>query len=228
MGFFNFKFYRFIGKLCFILIYVFVAVQIYVVDSVEETRKTNNKTFLPYLKILSYIFIFISSICHIKSSFTDAGIITHNNNVEFVEFYTMTRGSAVKEAEIFNKSTRHFLRPPMNDDEDEITSDCEYDDTVYEPSRYFNDETIANTNKEFCLNLSKCNKCNVCRMPGVHHCVLCQGCVYSMDHHCPWMDNCIGQFNQKYFIQYCCYSLLANLLCGFITVYYIVIKQPLV
>ena len=224
----NLKLNRLMGKLCFILMYVLIGLQIYVISNVEEGYKLKNRTYLGYFKLVSYVFLFISTICHLRSSFTSPGLINHQNNVEYLDFYSMTRAMAVKRAEIFNISARHLIRPPSsNDDEEEVTSDCEFDDTEYDISPIFTEEKISQECKELGYELSKCNKCNICRMPGVHHCVTCQGCIYGMDHHCPWMNNCIGQFNQKYFIQYCFYSLIANLICGFITVYYIVIKQPL-
>jgi hypothetical protein len=41
-----------------------------------------------------------------------------------------------------------------------------------------------------------------------------------MDHHCPWVNNCIGQFTQKFFILFCFYSLLACLEVLTIEFYY--------
>lgn len=59
-----------------------------------------------------------------------------------------------------------------------------------------------------------CARCETYRPPRAHHCRICQRCVRRMDHHCPWINNCVGEFNQKYFIQFllyvgvaCCYAI---------------------
>lgn len=46
-----------------------------------------------------------------------------------------------------------------------------------------------------------CKKCNCFKPPRAHHCRTCGRCVVKMDHHCPWINNCLGQNNQKFFIQ---------------------------
>ncbi|CAH8596992.1 unnamed protein product [Schistosoma mattheei] len=50
-----------------------------------------------------------------------------------------------------------------------------------------------------------CNKCGIHRPPRAHHCRICRRCVRRMDHHCPWINNCVGECNQKYFIQFLIY-----------------------
>lgn len=45
-----------------------------------------------------------------------------------------------------------------------------------------------------------CTSCVVRKPLRSKHCSECDHCVSKFDHHCPWVDNCIGQYNLKYFI----------------------------
>ncbi|XP_046388189.1 palmitoyltransferase ZDHHC3 [Ischnura elegans] len=50
-----------------------------------------------------------------------------------------------------------------------------------------------------------CTRCETYRPPRAHHCRICKRCIRRMDHHCPWINNCVGELNQKYFIQFLVY-----------------------
>ena len=55
-----------------------------------------------------------------------------------------------------------------------------------------------------------CLLCQVFKPERTHHCSICNLCILNMDHHCPWVDNCIGFYNKKFFIQLLAYFFLTS------------------
>ena len=56
----------------------------------------------------------------------------------------------------------------------------------------------------------KCKKCNSVKPPQSHHCSICGRCIARMDHHCPWVNNCVGFYNQKFFLLFLVYVALGS------------------
>ncbi|OII73372.1 DHHC family palmitoyl transferase [Cryptosporidium ubiquitum] len=56
-----------------------------------------------------------------------------------------------------------------------------------------------------------CKVCQVWKPDRTHHCSECGKCVLNMDHHCPWINNCVGFYNRRFFIQLLIYAQLSLL-----------------
>lgn len=52
-----------------------------------------------------------------------------------------------------------------------------------------------------------CKKSGVTRPARAHYCRVLERNVLEYDHHCPWVNNCIGKYNYRYFIQLLSYLI---------------------
>ncbi|KAI8987165.1 DHHC palmitoyltransferase-domain-containing protein [Pilobolus umbonatus] len=58
-----------------------------------------------------------------------------------------------------------------------------------------------------------CNTCNLQKPARSKHCPMCKVCVGRLDHHCSWLNQCVGENNQRYFfyflftlVEFCAYG----------------------
>jgi palmitoyltransferase len=214
------------GLILFIIVYIVIITQII---GVYITFDYSHDSYLTYYKFYFYILCFMSIWSHYSSSVTDPGKITHDLNPTVIDFYINIREFSMRKAEAFNRKFRKLFFEKKEDEEeeplceeDEISSD---DENEYEMVTTITDDVMESVSKEHKVKLKRCDKCCIVRVPRVHHCRVCKGCIMKMDHHCPWINNCVGQFNQKFFIQFCWYCFFGCLAAINITGYYYIYKR---
>ena len=224
MAFFKDK----IGLYLFLFSYIALFIQVITVYLSRDDTDINSYLF--YHKFYFYFLTVMTVWCHIKCAVTDPGKISHKTNPAFVEFYLNIHELGIKRAEKFNESYGEMFFKNMGEEEekedDEDVSD--YDESHFEPVTSITDETMDRLSSEYKVQLKRCQQCYVVRPPRVHHCSICKGCIMKMDHHCPWINNCIGQFTQKFFILLCGYSFCGCCETIIIVLYYMVYKSHMV
>ena len=77
-------------------------------------------------------------------------------------------------------------------------------------------ERVANQKE--CERCKKAGRKGIWKIEFIHHCGICNRCVYNMDHHCPWLDNCAGKRTMKPFLLFSLYiSIFAGMAMYFMT-----------
>uniref|UniRef100_A0A0N4ZZ81 Palmitoyltransferase n=1 Tax=Parastrongyloides trichosuri TaxID=131310 RepID=A0A0N4ZZ81_PARTI len=147
--------------------------------------------------------VFFSLISHTRTMTADPGIvpIQRNKKVEDTIAEVNRRNSN-------NPKTPYYSESESSDEEENINI----------TKRQLSDGRIEYLQDDW----SVCLKCESYRPPRAHHCRICKRCIRKMDHHCkffieiliivgPWVNNCIGEFNQKYFLQFLIFIFLISL-----------------
>ena len=181
-----------------------------------------------YFYLFKGIYVFFYTmmlISFFRTSYTDPGSITEENNKKFFVFYMIIRKMALTRGQRYNERMKKNIHPPNTENDFEEETDCEEDEMTF--IKKDNQDTLFTQCKELCPYLRRCPKCFITRVPNVHHCPDCHKCIYMLDHHCVWLNTCIGQFNQKFFILFLLYLMLSSILSIILTVMYIIIPLGL-
>jgi len=211
-------------------VFLFILVEIMTIYFAYGANFAKDYDLTSYLiihKVLLYFNSIMTIWCHIKCALTDPGKYIHELNPHLIEFYCSIRETGILEAMRFNQTYGKLLFQHLSSigadyDSDEFTDG---DTFPYEAVTSIQDNVMEKVSKENFVRLKRCSRCFVVRVPGTRHCSKCQGCILKMDHHCPWIFNCVGQFNQKYFIQFIFYSFCGLVEASLILFYYIYYKD---
>ncbi len=212
-------------KIGFFLFCFMYALLIFFIYGIQDINDFDENSYLNYRLYICNISCLFSVWTHFKCFLTNPGIINHETNPQMVDFYLTVREFSLRRGVIFNekigKKAFAEFREAVNSDED-----TDFDDTEYPAVTSIQDEMIDNMKvSNYNINFKRCFRCFVVRFPGVKHCSRCQGCIINMDHHCPWIFNCIGQFNQKFFLQFIGYSYIFISEVVILSFYYVFIKD---
>ena len=193
-------------------------------SDIEQAKNNMIFTITKYLYIFFYIMTLIS---FLMTYITEPGYVTEETNEKFIYLYQKSRKYSLKRADIYNE-THNLIKIDENDNYDLYTDGLSSDDDLkFKETQYLTN--LYNNCKRFKMGLNfdvkQCRQCHIIKVCGTVHCSICHKCVYMKDHHCIWFNQCIGQFNLKYFMLFSLYLFLGSLISFTKFLYYIVYKN---
>ena len=186
--------------------------------SLYQYPELNNTKYI-YFHWLFLFFYINCIISFFQIYFTQPGFVTEKTNERMLILYKISRKFAIQRAKNYNNKKE---KPKLTCSYNDYSDNDEEETNTFTLTKY--KEELFNKCKEnknelgFDVNL--CQTCFVTKVKGVHHCNECHKCVYMRDHHCGWFNNCIGQFNQKFFILFNIYLFISSFLSLFIFFYF--------
>ena len=221
VNFYVAKFLPFFSLLLFI--YQFFCNWIFYSD-IEQAK---NNIIFTITKTLYIFFYLMALISFLMTYITDPGYVTEDTNEKFLYLYQKTRKYSLKRGDIYNET--HNLIKQIEDDNNDLYTDglSSDDDKTFNETQYLTN--LYNNCKKYRIGLSfdvkQCRQCHIIKVCGTVHCSVCHKCVYMKDHHCIWFNQCIGQFNLKYFMLFSLYLFLSSLISFSKMIYYIICKN---
>ena len=190
-----------------------------------DIKPANNIISFNIIKFIYFFLYFLSLISFIMTCITEPGYVTEETNEKFIYLYQKSHKYSLNKADIYNE--KHNLNE-IDDDSDLYTDGISSDDEMKFKDTQ-NSDNLYNDCKRFKKNLNfdvkKCRQCHIVKVCGTSHCSICHKCVYMKDHHCIWFNQCIGQFNLKYFINFAFYLFWCSLVSFVRLIYYILYKN---
>ena len=190
-------------------------------------EQAKNNICFTITKFIYIFFYFLAFISFLMTYITEPGYVTEETNEKFLYLYQKTRKYSLMRADKYNE-IRNLIKVNEDDNNDLFTDGTSSDDEKkFKENKYLSN--LYNNCKRYRATLNfdvkQCRQCHIVKVCGTVHCSICHKCVYMKDHHCIWFNQCIGQYNLKYFILFAFYLFLCSLISFSRFFYYIIYKN---
>ena len=206
-----------------LFIYQFFCNYIFYLD-IEQAK---NNIFFTITKFIYIFFYFLALISFLMTYITEPGYVTEETNEKFLYLYQKTRKYSLIRADQYNE-IRNLIKVNEDDNNDLFTDGTSSDDEkIFKENKYLSN--LYNNCKRYRCTLNfdvkQCRQCHIVKMCGTVHCSICHKCVYMKDHHCIWFNQCIGQYNLKFFMLFTFYLFFCSFISFTKITYYIIYKN---
>jgi len=194
------------GITCVIFAYFFI---FYIDGTVFYLESLINSQYNGFNSLLFNLLVLMVIWSHLKATFSDPGHLPKNFTQLDPDLLPLTLTNILENALKQSDSTENSSQNIMP----EMPNISPATSITLEMEQPKNSETIEKPNNSYQKILKSlvksCKHCNSLKPPKTHHCSICNRCVARMDHHCPWINNCVGYYNQRPFILFLLYTIIA-------------------